>query len=66
MCESGWRTPVHLAPRVRERLREHLDWLRMISADVANQADSMSDEELVNWIEALRSRAVSMVQAWMH
>jgi hypothetical protein len=66
MCESGWRTPVHLDPHVRERLREHLDRLRMISADVANEADSMSDEELVNWIEALRSRAVSMVQAWMH
>jgi two-component sensor histidine kinase len=57
---------VHLDPRVRERLMENLDWLRVISADVANQAESMSDEELVNWVQTLRNKVVSMVQAWMH
>ena len=66
MRDSSWRKPVHLDPRVRERLMENLDWLRVISADVANQAESMSDEELVNWVQTLRNKVVSMVQAWMH
>ncbi len=38
MCESGWRTPVHLDPRVREQLMEKPDWVRAISADVATPA----------------------------
>ena len=65
MWETRWRKPVQLAPQVRERLRECLETLRVITDDVANCAEGMDDEELVMWVQALRDRATSMLRAAM-